>query len=102
MPTYDYECSACGHKWELFQSITAKARKKCPGCQQPTAKRLIGMGAGLIFKGSGFYITDYRSDGYKQAAKSDSEAAGGKKETSSETKSSDTKAKPSNGTSKKR
>ena len=75
MPTYDYECSACGHEFELFQSITAKPQKKCPACGRSTAKRLIGTGAGLIFKGSGFYITDYRSDSYKQAAKKDTASA---------------------------
>jgi putative FmdB family regulatory protein len=102
MPTYDYECSACGNQWEVFQSITARPQKKCPACLRPTARRLIGTGAGLIFKGSGFYITDYRSDSYKQAAKSDSEPAGGKKEGSTDTKASDSKAKPSNGAGKKR
>lgn len=107
MPTYDYECSACGHEFELFQSITAKPQKKCPACGRSTAKRLIGTGAGLIFKGSGFYITDYRSDSYKQAAKSDSESSGGKKETSGDAKPStdakpESKAKPSNGTTKRK
>lgn len=106
MPTYDYECSACGHQFELFQSITAKPQKKCPSCGRAAAKRLIGAGAGLIFKGSGFYITDYRSDSYKQAAKSESESSGGKKDSGGETKASsdakpETKAKPSNGTGKK-
>lgn len=101
MPTYDYECSACGHRFELFQGITAKSQKKCPACKRSTAKRLIGTGAGLIFKGSGFYTTDYRSESYKQAAKSESEPAGNKKESSTEAKASDTKAKPSNGTAKK-
>jgi putative FmdB family regulatory protein len=108
MPTYDYECAACGHRFELFQSITAKPQKSCPSCHRPKAKRLIGTGAGLIFKGSGFYITDYRSESYKQAAKSDSESSGAKKETSadakasdSKAKESDTKAKSSNGTGKK-
>lgn len=72
MPTYEYECSNCGHKFEKFQSITAAPIKKCPVCGKNTAKRLIGMGAGLIFKGSGFYITDYRSDSYKEKAKSES------------------------------
>src|SRR5258708_6654905 len=59
MPTYDYECSACHHKWELFQSIKAEPEKKCPACKKKKARRLIGAGAGLIFKGSGFYLTDY-------------------------------------------
>ncbi|MCA9075942.1 MAG: zinc ribbon domain-containing protein [Planctomycetaceae bacterium] len=81
MPTYDYKCSKCDHTWELFQSITAKPVKKCPECGKQTAKRVIGPGAGIIFKGSGFYQTDYRSDSYKKGA----EAA--KKATESSTKS---------------
>lgn len=71
MPTYDYKCAKCNHTWELFQSITAKPIKKCPECGANQAKRLIGTGAGIIFKGSGFYQTDYRSDSYKNAAKAD-------------------------------
>ena len=58
MPTYEYACEACGHKFEEFQSITAKPIKKCPKCGKSKAKRLISGGAGFIFKGSGFYITD--------------------------------------------
>jgi len=72
MPTYEYECSNCGHKFEKFQSITAWPIKKCPACGKNTAQRLIGTGAGLIFKGSGFYITDYRSESYKEKAKAES------------------------------
>ncbi|MBS3733477.1 MAG: zinc ribbon domain-containing protein [Phycisphaerae bacterium] len=60
MPTYDYECQACGHAFEKFQSITARPVRKCPKCGRNKAKRLIGTGAGVIFKGSGFYQTDYR------------------------------------------
>ena len=71
MPTYEYECSACGHKFEEFQSITAKPITKCPKCGKKKVKRLISAGAGFIFKGSGFYETDYRSDAYKNAAKAD-------------------------------
>ena len=86
MPTYDYECGSCGHKFELFQSITARPRKKCPACGRRTAKRLIGAGAGIIFKGSGFYETDYRSESYKKAAKAEAKSASGdKKEPSSKT-----------------
>ena len=72
MPTYEYRCSACGHKFEKFQSITAAPIKQCPACKKNKAQRLIGTGAGLIFKGSGFYITDYRSEGYKEKAKAES------------------------------
>jgi putative FmdB family regulatory protein len=77
MPTYEYKCEACGHGFERFQPITAAPIKKCPECGKNKVRRLIGTGAGLIFKGSGFYITDYRSEGYKDAAKSDSSSAGG-------------------------
>lgn len=85
MPTYEYECGACGHRFELFQSITAKPIKKCPACQRAKAKRLISAGASIIFKGGGFYQTDYRSESYKKAAKAEKEAAsgGGKKESAS-------------------
>lgn len=76
MPTYEYKCEACGHGFEQFQSITAAPIKKCPKCGKNKVRRLIGTGAGLIFKGSGFYITDYRSEGYKSAEKSDSSAGG--------------------------
>lgn len=71
MPTYDYVCGNCDHKWELFQSITAKPIRKCPECGRLKAKRVIGPGAGIIFKGSGFYQTDYRSSSYKKAAAAD-------------------------------
>jgi putative FmdB family regulatory protein len=72
MPTYEYKCDACGNTFEKYQSITSKPIRKCPKCGKNKVKRLIGTGGGLIFKGSGFYITDYRSDQYKNAAKSDS------------------------------
>ncbi len=92
MPTYEYSCSKCGKTFEIFQSMKDAALKSCPEAQcQMTpwghgpVKRLLGTGAGIIFKGSGFYITDYRSDGYKQAAKKES---GGAKETKSAEKTS--------------
>jgi putative FmdB family regulatory protein len=71
MPTYEYKCQACGHRFEKFQSITARPIRKCPKCGKNQVKRLISTGAGLIFKGGGFYTTDYRSEAYKNAAKSD-------------------------------
>lgn len=71
MPTYEYACAACGHKFEEFQSITAKPITKCPVCKKKKVQRLISAGAGFIFKGSGFYQTDYRSEAYKTAAKAD-------------------------------
>lgn len=82
MPTYDFECPDCGHKFEQMQSISAKPLKKCPKCGKRRVKRLIGTGAGLIFKGSGFYLTDYarkggesKSDGGADAKPADSKPA---------------------------
>ena len=72
MPTYDYECDACGHQMEVFQGINDPVKKKCPECGTLKLKRLIGPGAAVVFKGSGFYQTDYRSEGYKKAADADS------------------------------
>ena len=66
MPTYDYLCQACGHSFEHFQSMTAKTLRKCPNCKKLKLNRLIGTGAGIIFKGSGFYETDYRTENYKK------------------------------------
>jgi len=73
MPTYAYECEACGHHFEKFQSMTANSLRKCPECKERKLERLIGPGAGIIFKGSGFYETDYRSDSYKKSEKADKE-----------------------------
>jgi putative FmdB family regulatory protein len=73
MPTYDYRCDACGHTFEEFQSFSEEPLKKCPACGKKKLVRLFGTGAGVIFKGSGFYETDYRSDSYKQAAKAEQE-----------------------------
>lgn len=75
MPTYDYVCKACGHRFEEFQSMSADPLKKCPQCNKNQLERLIGTGAGVIFKGSGFYETDYRGEGYAQDAKKDAEAS---------------------------
>jgi len=93
MPTYDYECDACGHTWELFQRITEDPVKACPECKKKKARRLFGTGAAIMFKGSGFYETDYRSDSYKKGAdkakESSSDSSSSKKsETKSESKSS--------------
>jgi len=71
MPTYEYICGNCGYEFEQFQSITAQALRKCPECGKRSLKRLIGCGSGVIFKGSGFYETDYRSEGYKKAKESE-------------------------------
>ncbi len=86
MPTYEYQCQSCNHLFEEFQSITAEPLRKCPGCGKPRLRRLIGTGAGIIFKGGGFYETDYRSESYKQGAKAESEASKPKTEAKSETK----------------
>lgn len=71
MPTYDYECEACGHRFELMQGMTEKPKRKCPECKKSKLQRIIGGGAGLIFKGSGFYSTEYRSASYKAGEKAD-------------------------------
>jgi putative FmdB family regulatory protein len=75
MPTYEYACSKCGHHFEQFQSMRDEPLKKCPKCHKLALKRLIGGGAGLIFKGSGFYITDYKNKGMAKAASAESGAA---------------------------
>ena len=71
MPTYDYLCSACGHRFEEFQSMSSKPLRQCPECKKNALDRLIGPGAGVIFKGSGFYQTDYRGKSYASDAKKD-------------------------------
>jgi putative FmdB family regulatory protein len=76
MPTYQYQCSACKHAFEELQSIKDDPLTKCPKCKKKKLNRLLGTGAGLLFKGSGFYITDYRSDSYKSAAKADAASSG--------------------------
>ncbi|MEX2317995.1 MAG: FmdB family zinc ribbon protein, partial [Pirellulales bacterium] len=75
MPTYDYECDACGHTFELFQGINDPVQKKCPKCGKLKLRRLFGTGAAVVFKGSGFYQTDYRSDSYKQGAEKEKPAS---------------------------
>jgi putative FmdB family regulatory protein len=102
MPTYDYECDACGHTFELFQSITESVKKKCPDCGKPKLRRLFGTGAAVVFKGSGFYQTDYRSDSYKKAAEKDKPASesksDGKGESKGESKSEPKKSSESTST----
>jgi len=102
MPTYDYECDACGHEFELFQSISENVKRKCPECGKQKLRRLFGTGAAIVFKGSGFYQTDYRSDSYKKRAKEDKKAEEGKSEKSSESKSADTKPSKSDGKSNRK
>jgi len=94
MPTYEYECAKCGKTFDVFQSMKDEPLKTCPNKKcKGKVKRLLGTGAGLIFKGSGFYITDYRSEGYKQAAKKDSSASSSSGGESSKSSGSD-KPKP--------
>ena len=90
MPTYEYACDACDHQFEEFQSITAEPLKKCPECGKTRLRRLFGTGAAIIFKGSGFYQTDYRSDSYKSAAKAEQDKSKG---TENKTDKSDNSAK---------
>lgn len=72
MPTYDYRCNACGHTFEEFQMMSDPVMRKCPECGKLKLERLIGSGAGFVFKGSGYYVTDYRSKSYDDAKKADS------------------------------
>jgi len=96
MPTYDYVCDACEHEFELFQSITAGVKRKCPECGKLKLRRLIGPGAAIVFKGSGFYKTDYRSESYKSGA------AKAKKARSTAKSSSKSKSKSKSGGAKKK
>ncbi len=109
MPTYDYACRACGHEFELFQQMSAPVKRKCPECKKNRLERLVGTGAAILFKGSGFYETDYRSDSYKKAAEAEKKAAekpagtsdngkgGSDKATSGEAKTTEPKKKDSGG-----
>lgn len=94
MPTYDFKCHACGHTFEAVQSMTAPPLKKCPACGKPRLERLIGMGAAVLFKGSGFYETDYRSQSYKKAAEAETKPADAKAETKADAKPATEPAKP--------
>ena|SRR5437763_1115229 len=101
MPTYEYICEKCAHQFEQFQSISAKPLTECPRamCAQKKwgkgkVKRAISGGAGLLFKGSGFYITDYRSEKYKEAAKKESTPAASKDSKPSGSESKPTTSKP--------
>lgn len=93
MPTYDYECDGCGHTFEHFQYISEDPITDCPECKKPKLRRLFGTGAALVFKGSGFYQTDYRSDSYKKAAEADKKSSETSKSDSSSSDSSSSKSK---------
>lgn len=106
MPTYDYECDACEHAFELFQQMSDPVKRKCPECGKLKLRRLFGTGAAVMFKGSGFYETDYRSDSYKKAAEKDSkkskDSGGDKKgESKSESKKTESKSSKSDKAAKK-
>jgi len=96
MPTYDYVCDNCKHAFELFQGINEPVKKKCPECGKLKLRRLFGTGAAIVFKGSGFYQTDYRSDSYKKRAEADKPPSESK---SSESKSGEKKSSDSGGSS---
>ena len=93
MPTYEYICRACGREFEQFQSITAPAVRKCPRCGKPRVERKISLGGGVLFKGGGFYETDYRSAAFKDDAKKEAESAKPKTESDSTAKKPDQPAK---------
>ena len=93
MPTYEYQCEACEHNFDEFQSIKDKPLKKCPQCGKNKLRRIFGAGAAILFKGSGFYETDYRSESYKKSAKADQEAA--KSSSSSTSSAGETGSAPS-------
>lgn len=104
MPTYDYVCDACGHEFEEFQSIIEPVLRKCPECKKLKLRRLFGTGAAVVFKGSGFYQTDYRSDSYKKGAEKDkpkSESSEKSESKSSEKKTSETKVESKSKSAKK-
>lgn len=95
MPTYEYHCDACGNHFDEFQGINEPTLKKCPKCKKQKLRRIFGTGAAIIFKGSGFYETDYRSDAYKSAAKADKEqSSGGDKKDTNGTTGSSSESKP--------
>ena len=75
MPTYEYVCKACGHTFDELQSYTEEPLTKCPACKKKKLQRAFGTGAAILFKGTGFYQTDYRSDSYQKAAKADAESS---------------------------
>ncbi len=90
MPTYDYVCDSCGHEFEAFESIKAEPQSVCPTCSDARLRRRIGPGAAILFKGSGFYQTDYRSESYKKGAQADKPA-----ESSAKSVESSAKTEPS-------
>ena len=98
MPTYEYRCKSCEHAWEEFQSIKSSPSRKCPDCGKLKAERIISAGGGIIFKGSGFYQTDYRSESYKKGASADKKSR--ESSSSDSKKSGDSKSSGSGSGSK--
>lgn len=94
MPTYEYRCNACSHEFEAFQSMKDAALTKCPKCGKKAIERLIGTGAAIVFKGSGFYQTDYRSESYKKAAEAETKQGTSAKSDAPTTGASDAKPDP--------
>jgi putative FmdB family regulatory protein len=99
MPTYEYVCRSCKHEFETFQSMTESPKRKCPKCGKSALERKIGLGAAVLFKGSGFYQTDYRSESYKKGADAEKPASDKKADAKADGKSekpakSETPAKP--------
>jgi putative FmdB family regulatory protein len=101
MPTYEYVCDACGHEFDEFQSFSDQPLKKCPKCKKSKLRRLFGTGAALIFKGSGFYQTDYPSESYKAGQKADKPPEKTESKPAESTTPAKTESKPSGGGSKK-
>ena len=97
MPTYEYQCDACEHNFDEFQSMSEEALKKCPKCGKKKLRRVFGGGAAILFKGSGFYQTDYRSESYKQAAKAEQDKGAGKNDTADKAGANGTPAPKSEG-----
>ena len=102
MPTYEYQCDACQHNFDEFQMMSDKPLRKCPKCGKLKLRRVFGAGAAILFKGSGFYQTDYRSDSYHKAAKADKESSGKTSDGSSKTSDSSTSAASDSAGSAKR
>jgi putative FmdB family regulatory protein len=100
MPTYDYECTACGHRFDELQSFSTPPLTKCPKCKKNKLQRLFGGGGAIIFKGSGFYETDYRSDSYKKAAEKDKKSAEGSSSSEKSSEKSSSEKPSSDGESK--
>jgi putative FmdB family regulatory protein len=99
MPTYDYICDGCGHEFETYEPMTATPRNDCPECKELKLRRKIGAGMAILFKGSGFYQTDYRSESYKKAAQAD-KASSEPAKPASDSKSSESKSSESTGSTK--